>query len=171
MKPLAAFLPVSGDPAALHRAFSQDPANWLPDGRAMAEDRWMLPVRGAGMTRMVSARVGAPWRSGSTLWRTLSWEPLGQPDDPEQRSRMLPSLDGELGLHAPPAGTASLAFDARYRPPGGNFGAALDTLALYRVAQNTVDRLLADIATSLTAAADADVPSAVTDHATARRES
>ena len=168
MTPLTAFLPVRGDPAALHRAVSQDPTNWLPDSRAIAEGRWMLPVRGAGMTRMVSARVGAPWSSGSTLWRALAWEPVGQPDDPEHRSRLLPSLDGELGLHAPPGGTASLVLDARYRPPGGQLGAALDTFALHRVAQNTVDRLLADIATNL--AADADAPSTVPDHATARRE-
>ena len=155
--PLTAFLPVMGEPGALHRALRQDPATWLPGGTPVGEDRWRMHVRGAGISRTVSARVGDPWRSGSTLWRALSWEPLGQPDDPEQRSRLLPSLDGELGLHAPSGGTASLVLDARYRPPGGHLGVALDTLALYRVAQNTVDRLLADIAARLAATADADV--------------
>ena len=158
--PLTAFLPVMGEPGALHRAMRQDPAAWLPGGRAAGQDQLRMLVRGVGISRTVCAHVGRPWRSGSTLWRALSWEPLGDDEDLALRPRLLPSLDGELGLHAPPGGTASLVLDARYRPPGGQFGVALDTLALYRVAQNTIDRLLADIATRLAESVAADVTTA-----------
>ena len=94
-------------------------------------------------------RVGAPWSSTNTLWRSLSWQPLRAEDVGDSRAwRHLPTFDGELGLFV--AGDrASLAIEGRYRAPGGPFGAVLDGLALHRVARGTANRLMADVATGL----------------------
>lgn len=94
-------------------------------------------------------RVGTPWASTNTLWRSLSWEPLRAEDAGGDRPvRHLPVFDGELGLFV--AGDrASLAIEGRYRAPGGPVGAVLDGLALHRVAQRTANRLMEDVATRL----------------------
>jgi hypothetical protein len=155
--PLTCFLPLIGDADALHRALGQDPGQWLPDNRHLGEGRWTMELHGARMTRTVVAMVGRAWWAGTTQWRALSWEPLGDPEDPERVAKLLPSLDGELGLHTS-GDTVSLVLDARYRPPGGPLGAALDAIGLHRVARTTVDRLLADIGERLVAIADAEEP-------------
>ncbi|MFO7777869.1 MAG: hypothetical protein R6V28_05915 [Nitriliruptoraceae bacterium] len=99
-------------------------------------------------------RVGTPWASTNTLWRSLSWEPLRAEDAGGDRpARHLPAFDGELGLFT--AGDrASLAIEGRYRAPGGPLGAVLDGLALHRVARGTANRLMEDVATLLRDDAD-----------------
>ncbi len=154
---ITAFLPVTGDPVALHGVMTRDPGAWLPDSRHIGEDRWTMVVRGAGLTRIVAARIGTLWWTGSTLWRSVSWEPSDEAIDPERLTRLLPSLDGELGLHGS-GDVASLVLEGRYQPPGGHLGATVDALALHRVAQNTVDRLLADIAERLCEIVEAEAP-------------
>jgi hypothetical protein len=144
------FLPVSGDPTALRRAFVGDPTRWLPDARHVGPDRWTLTVRAGQLSRTVEARLGAPWRAGGSQWRSLSWDPVVAADEGGTADRLLPSFDGELGLHVL-NGVVTLMLDARYRPPGGPVGAALDGVALQRVARATVERLLADVAARLTA--------------------
>lgn len=158
MTTITAFLPVKGDPAALHRVFADDPGVWLPDSRQLGGDRWHTVVHGAGTTRPVVARVNQVWRSGSTLWRTVSWLPVVDQREPDRIARYLPTMDGELGLSAA-GGQSSLVFDARYQPPGGPLGATLDTFALHRVAQGTADRFLADIAAALAQVGMADTES------------
>ena len=146
------FLPVAGDPVELEAVFSADPGRWLPDARHAGEDVWMIRTRGAQFTRTVRARVGPAWRAGSTLWRSLTWDPIAEQRDGGQTDHWLPSLDGEIGLHLHD-GRSTLVLDARYRPPGGAIGAALDQVVLHRVAQNTFSRLLAESASRLVAEA------------------
>lgn len=141
-----AFLPVPGDATALRRAFVGDPGRWLPEARHTGPDRWAMTVRAGQLARTVEARVGEPWRAGGTQWRSLGWEPAAD----DGTDRLLPSLDGELGLHVL-EGVATAVLDARYHPPGGPVGAALDGVALHRVARSTAQRLLADVAAGLTA--------------------
>jgi hypothetical protein len=152
LRSVHAFLPVAGHPDGLRAAFVADPGRWLPDARCTGSDRWTMTVRAGQLSRTVTARVSAPWRAGQTHWRSLSWDPTGEDVEPIPVERFLPTLDGELGLHLAPAG-ASLMLDSRYRPPGGAVGAALDSVALHRVARATLDRLLADVATRLGAQA------------------
>lgn len=111
-----------------------------------------MTVRAGPLSRTVIARVGAPWRVGDTLWRSLSWDPTRVKDSALPVDRFLPSLDGELGLNVS-GGRATLVLDARYRPPGGPAGAALDSVALHRVARHTLARVIADIAARLTSEA------------------
>lgn len=160
MTSLTVFLPVKGDAVALRCLFADDPGRWLPESRHLGDDRWLTVVRGAGMTRAVVARVSQTWYAGSTLWRTVSWEPLVDEREPERVARYLPTMDGELGLHAEVGGNASLVLDARYHPPGGPVGVTLDTLALHRIARGTAERFLADVAAGV-----ADVVVADPEHA------
>lgn len=145
---IRAFLPVSGDPPALRRAFVADPGRWLPEARPVGPDRWAFTVHAGQLSQRVEARVGSAWRVGGSQWRSLSWDPASE--QPATLERLLPSLDGELGLHVLD-GLVTLVLDARYRPPGGALGATLDDLALHRVARGTAERLLAAIAARLTA--------------------
>jgi hypothetical protein len=148
-----AFLPVVGDVNGLVGAFEDDPRLWLPDARREGADHWLLDVRAGAFSRTVRAYVGAPWRAGPTYWRTLSWDPVGGDHEPVSVERVLPSMDGELGLHVDLAGGTTLIFDGRYQPPGGLVGAAVDAVALNRVARHTVERFLEQVGALLAAAA------------------
>lgn len=147
------FLPVAGQPDALVRAFEGDPVRWLPSARREGPDGFAIVVRGGSLSRTVLASVGAPWRAGSTRWRTLSWDPLAEDSSALPLERLLPSLDGELGLHIGPHDSVTLVLDARYQPPGGAVGTAADVVALGRVAHGTVERLVSDVAARLSAEA------------------
>jgi hypothetical protein len=146
------FLPVVGEADGLVAAFEGDPSAWLPEGRREGPDRWAFTVRAGAFHRPVSALIGHPWRAGQTLWRTVSWDPLPGDREPISLDRFLPSLDGELGLHLEAdGGGGTLVLDARYRPPGGMVGAAVDAVALHRVARHTADRFLEHVAAGLSA--------------------
>ncbi|MFA9445497.1 hypothetical protein [Egicoccus sp. AB-alg6-2] len=152
------FLPVPGEPLASLRAFLDEPVRWLPEAR-LGPAGLLSTVRAGGMARSVLVRVGAPWVVGSTHWRSLRWDPLneeaGRPD------RLLPAFDGELGLHVLGTGRVTLILDGRYVPPGGSVGAALDGVALGRLANRSLERFLEDLAQRLRHDAETAVPSVV----------
>lgn len=154
------FLPVSGSPDELWEAFAADPTRWLPDARRAGPESCLMTVRAGQLSRVVEARVGPPWRTGSSIWRSMSWEPSSDARDGVPLERLLPSFDGEIGLHAI-RGVATLVVDAQYRVPGGPLGEALDAAALQRVARGTIDRLLADVASRLTAESLLAIPEPV----------
>lgn len=147
------FLPVVGDPASLTRAFEGDPARWLPASRRTGPDQYIVVLRAGAMNQYVAAMVGSPWRSGATRWRSLSWEPTGVDRSARAVDRLLPSLDGELGLNIEAHNRVTLIFDGRYQPPGGAVGTAVDVVALNRVADATIQRLVSDITARLSAEA------------------
>lgn len=147
------FLPAVGDPAALARAFDGDPERWLPASRQEGPTVWRLTAYAGSLSRPVLVTVGAPWHAGRTRWRTVSWDPVDHDGEATHFDRLLPSLDGELGLHLRRGGPVTLLLDARYQPPGGSVGSAVDALALSRVARRTVERFLEDVAAKLAAEA------------------
>jgi hypothetical protein len=145
-----AFLPVPGEPSELREAFVGDPGRWLPSVRQVGPDRWVVLVTGWQIVRPVEVHLGTPWRTGKSCWRSLSWDPTAGSVGEGPAAKLLPALDGEIGLHEL-GGCATLLFEGRYRPPGGPVGAAADAVALHRVAQTTIERLLADITARLCA--------------------
>jgi hypothetical protein len=147
------FLPVPGDPNTLATAFGGDPLRWLPQARREGPGRFSLAVRAGAMSRPVRAKLGQPWRAGTTLWRSLSWDPVGEVGEPAPLERFLPSFDGEVGLHLQREGQVTLILDGRYRPPGGSLGIAADAALLHRVARSTLERFLEDVAARLAAEA------------------
>lgn len=162
------FLPVAGRPAALVSAFEGDPARWLPSARRDGPDSYVIAVRAGTLSRTVRACVGSPWRAGAARWRSLSWDPSGEEGVSGPTDRLLPSFDGEIGLHVASAERVTLVLDGRYLPPGGAVGTAADVVALGRIARQTVHRLAADVAARLTAEAMlvADGPPPGKEHAT-----
>jgi hypothetical protein len=152
---LSVFQPVAGDPAALGRLLSAEPGRWLPDARRTGHDRWTFTVHAGRFRRSVEGRLGQAWWAQRTLWVALSWQPRSSGPEPGRTGRLLPAFDGELGLHTG-GPSASLVLDARYQPPGGQLGAALDHVALHRVARGTAQWLLADVAANLVAALTAE---------------
>ncbi len=140
------FLPVVGDPEALVAAFVGDPQRWLPSSRRDGPDRFVFNVTAKSLARPVRTVIGAPWRHGETHWRSISWDPVDAEGSPGAVDRLLPSLDGELGLHVASGSRVTLVLDARYRPPGGAVGLAADSLALRRVARGTIEHIVGEIA-------------------------
>jgi hypothetical protein len=166
------FLPVPGDPNALASAFGGDPLRWLPQARREGAGRFGVVVRAGAMSRPVRLKLGHTWKAGSTQWRSVTWDPVGEFGEPAPLERFLPSFDGELGLHLQRAGQVTLILDGRYRPPGGSLGAAADAALLHRVARSTIERFLEDVAARL--AAEALLVADVADHSravSARRRS
>jgi hypothetical protein len=147
------FLPVVGDPEPLVAAFVGDPQRWLPSSRRDGPDRFVFNATARALARPVRAKIGAPWQHGSTHWRSISWDPVDAEGSPSPVDRLLPSLDGELGLHLGDRGGATLLLDARYRPPGGAVGLAADTIAMCRVARLTIEHIVGEIAARLGAEA------------------
>ncbi len=143
------FLPINGEATATVARFTTDPSGWLPDARRVGPDRWTAPVTGLGIDRPVEIVVGSPWCLGTTWWRTFSWRPLPTSYDPVPVDRLLPVLNAELGLVVQRIGHLTLVLDGRYHPPGGAVGAAIDAVALSRVARRTVAVTLRAIADGL----------------------
>ncbi len=158
---LSQFLPVPGDGSAAVDRFLEDPGSWLPEARHAGQDRWLVPVAGGPLRRTVEVTVGDPWQVDHTWWRRWSWRPVPDVGDVVALDRLLPVLDGELGVTVTGGGQVTVVFDGRYVPPGGPLGEAIDVVALGRVARRTIDRVLADVAVNLAApAASAEASSA-----------
>jgi hypothetical protein len=153
LRELRVFQPLDGDATSLVASFATDPHAWLPEAERRLDGGWRLTVHGASWSREVQAFLGQPWTVTRTTWRSLSWEPVSSTSDTATVNRMLPPLDGELGIHVDGSGRATLILDARYLPPGGMLGAAADAVALNRLARRTGQRLLRDIGVGLQRAA------------------
>lgn len=152
------FQPVEGNPMVVQELFLADPT-WLPEGEEPEPGHWTMSVRGVGVRWRVTARIAPARTTGQTIWRSLSWDPVerragneGTGFSARLADRLLPSFEGELGLHAT-GGATSLVLDGHYEPPGGRLGAALDDAALHHLAEGTARRLLADVAARLAAGA------------------
>ena len=146
---LRTFQPLEGPAGALAAAFTNDPGDWLPEPATECEGGWVFAVHAGSLARRVRATVGQTWHATRTSWRSVSWEPVTVAEDHTSVNRMLPPLDGELGIHIDESGRATLVFDARYLPPGGLLGAAVDAVALHRLARQTGQRFLEDVGVGL----------------------
>lgn len=146
---LRTFQPLEGSAGALAAAFIADPGAWLPHATPDRAGGWVLAVHAGSLARTVRVVVGQPWHVTRTSWRSVSWEPVSGNDDRTSIDRMLPPLDGELGIHVDGSGRATLVLDARYLPPGGLLGAAVDVVALHRLARQTGQRFLEDVGAGL----------------------
>lgn len=146
---LRTFQPLEGSAGALTAAFAADPADWIPEAKVDATGGLLFAVHAGSLARRVRATIGDPWHVTRTSWRSVSWEPVNVSDDQTSVNRMLPALDGELGIHVDESGRATLVLDARYLPPGGFLGAAVDAVALHRLARQTGQRFLEDVGVGL----------------------
>lgn len=114
----------------------QSPREWMPDfkeenGQPTTELRF--EEMGQRVTRRVRLSLGGmqstePFGHGVTL--PVEWEAVHHPN-------LYPRLDGHLRVEERD-GHSEISFDARYVPPGGRLGAALDRVLMGSVARATL---------------------------------
>ena len=94
--------------------------------------------------RTVVVELGQPVRSGSKTVFPLRWAANGP-------GGLFPSLDADLEVATLRPGRTQLATSARYVPPFGSVGRAIDRAALSRVAEATLKDFLDRVADAIMA--------------------
>jgi hypothetical protein len=139
-------LPVS--PEAVEHALSDDPRRWLPVLATDANHRGdtLLAEIGFGerirMKREVAVELSPPVRSSSKTVFPLRWEASGHPG-------LFPALDADLEVAPLGDSRTQLAMSARYVPPFGAVGRAIDRALLSRVAEATLKDFLDRVAEAI----------------------
>ncbi len=116
------------------------PEMWLPGVAREAEDRGEQLLGEVGFSfdddrrlgKEVHIELGPPHRMPG---KTLPWKATG----PE---RLFPSLEADLEIATLGRSRTQLSISARYRPPLGVVGKALDRVLLHRVAEATIKDFL-----------------------------
>jgi hypothetical protein len=134
----------------VERALLDRPDAWLPRLAGVADERGeaLLAEVGFGdpvrLGKRVELEFGAPIRMPSRTILPLRWHAAGGPG-------RFPALDADLEI-APLGATATqLSISARYVPPMGAVGRALDRALLHRVAEATIKDFLDRLAEALLA--------------------
>lgn len=122
-------------------AFLRDPAAWLP-GVAEAADRQgdrLLSEVGFGgdhrIEKRIELHVGEPAHLRGTTLLPMTWKATGT-------DAIFPSLEADLELAPMGPDRTQVSISARYRPPLGGLGRALDRALLHRVAEATIKDFL-----------------------------
>jgi hypothetical protein len=97
---------------------------------------------GARLGRRVAIELGEPVRFPSMTSLALTWQPVGL-------EGLLPRLDADLELGSLGQDQTQLAISARYRPPLGAVGRAIDRVLLHRVAEATLKDFLDRLAQAI----------------------
>jgi hypothetical protein len=135
-------------------ALLTQPDAWVP-GLALAADdhgeRLLVEVGFAvddehRVDKQVQVEFGEPYRIPNKAALPMSWEATG-------RDRLFPALDADLEVAALGPNRTQLSISARYRPPMGPLGRALDKALLHRVAEATVKDFLDRVGEALQARA------------------
>jgi hypothetical protein len=142
--------------AKVEQALVGSTAGWLSAmaGEAQARGDGLLGDVGVGplgtpLRRQVRIQLGGPVRFPSMTSLPLTWEPLGL-------EGLLPRLDANLELGALGGDRTQLAISARYRPPLGVVGRAVDQVLLHRVAEATLKDFLDRLGQAITQQAMTD---------------
>jgi hypothetical protein len=130
--------------AQVERALLDHPPGWLAEMAGAAQQRGddLLTEVGIGvgplgtrLARRVAIQLGEPVRFPSMTSLALTWEPIGL-------EGLLPRLDAAIELGSLGEDRTQLAISARYRPPLGVVGRAVDRVLLHRVAEATLKDFL-----------------------------
>jgi hypothetical protein len=155
---LAASSRVTGSAKRAESAFRADPGDWLPlPARRRGLGQWTVTLHGPVLSRTVACRLGNPWVVRDGVWRSLAWHPEPEREDAVPFERLLPSFRGEVGVETAADDHVLVHVRGRYRPPGGLVGAAVDS-GLRRVANQTAQRFVDEIAARLVTEQQAGVP-------------
>lgn len=125
------------------KALFADPASWVPGLAREADDRAhdLLAEVGfdVGQTRRidkeVEIHVGTPHVLDTKTLLPIAWTAQGG-------ERLFPALDADIEIAPLGSGRTQLSISARYRPPLGTVGRALDKALLHRVAEATIKDFL-----------------------------
>jgi hypothetical protein len=130
----------------------KSPASWIPGlaHEANARGERLLGEVGLGdrvrLTRRVVVNLGEPMRFPSRIVIPLRWRPA-------TAGGLLPALDADIEVAPLARESTQLSMSARYVPPLGTLGSAVDRALLHRVAEATVKDFLDRVGATLTASA------------------
>lgn len=143
-------LPLPAD--RVEHVMCDSPASWIPGiaDEANARGERLLAEVGLGdrvrLTRRVIVDLGQPMRFPSRTVVPLRWRPA-------TAGGLLPALDADIEVAPLAPKYTQLAMSARYVPPLGTLGNAVDRALLHRVAEATVKDFLDRVGAALTASA------------------
>ena len=144
------YIELSQPVATVQQALVDSPTGWLSTmaREAQARGDGLLGEVGVGplgvrLRRQVRIRLGEPVQFPSMTSLPLTWEPVGL-------EGVLPRLDANLELGSLGEGRTQLAISARYRPPLGVVGRAVDRVLLHRVAEATLKDFLDRLGQAIT---------------------
>ena len=119
------------DPAGVEAALLDDPQSWLPGSRReanRARATTCSPRSGSArrirVRRQVRVELGEPVRAATKTVVPLRWTAVGA-------AGLFPELDADLEIAPLAPGRCQLAMSARYVPPLGVMGRALDRAVLF----------------------------------------
>jgi hypothetical protein len=143
------YLELPRPPARVEQALLGSP-KWLSElageaqrrGDVLLADVGVGPL-GARLGRRVAVRLGQPVAFPSMTSLPMTWEPLGM-------DGLFPRLDADLEVGPLGEDRTQLAISARYRPPLGVVGQAIDRVLLHRVAEATVKDFLDRVGQAIT---------------------
>ncbi len=87
------------------------------------------------LDKQVEIEFGEPYRIPAKTLLPMSWKATGA-------ERLFPALDADLEVASLGPNRTQLSISARYKPPMGPFGRALDRALLHRVAEATAKDFL-----------------------------
>jgi hypothetical protein len=122
----------------VEEALLLSPDRWIPGIAHDADERGGLLLAEVGfgspprrLKKEVEIELGEPLRLGSKTLLPLLWRAT-------RLHGLFPVLEGDLEVAALGRSRTQLALSARYQPPLGTFGRAVDRALLHRVAEATV---------------------------------
>lgn len=136
------------EPERVEEALLRDPHAWLPGlaSEANFQGDALLAEVGFGddvrVARRVAIEFGSPVRMPSKTVMPLRWTAAGA-------SGLFPALDADLEIAPLGPHRTQLAMSARYVPPLGAVGRAIDRAVLFRVAEATLKDFLDRVRDSL----------------------
>jgi hypothetical protein len=151
------FIELPIDPRRVERALTQTSVAWLPGLASEANHRGdsLLAAIGFGdrirVARTVAIELGDPVHTAGKVVLPMRWTPTEAPG-------LFPALDADLEVAPLPPDRTQLAMSARYVPPLGPLGKAIDRAVLYRVAEATLKDFLDRVGAALLVEADLEDP-------------
>ncbi|HET6790011.1 MAG TPA: hypothetical protein VFI35_00310 [Actinomycetota bacterium] len=132
----------------VEQALSHDPRAWLPGLAERANQGGDLLLAEVGIGEVVRIKrtfvieLGRSVRSGAKTVFPLRWASTGA-------AGLFPSLDADLEVAPLGPGRTQLSMSARYVPPFGPVGRAVDRAVLSRVAEATLKDFLDRVAETI----------------------
>jgi hypothetical protein len=132
----------------MEEALLHDPLGWVlglaEDATRRGDD--LLAAVGVGggvrIARPVRIELGAPMHLEGKTVIPMRWTPAG-------RSGLFPALDADLEIASLDAQRSQLAMNARYVPPLGRLGRAIDRVVMHRVAEAAIKDFLDRVGATL----------------------
>lgn len=150
------FVELPIDPQRVERALMGAPADLLHGLASDANHRGDLLLADVGfggrvrVARQVAVELGPPVHTAGKTVLPLRWTPTGA-------AGLFPALEADLEVASLASNRTQLAMSARYVPPLGSIGHAIDRAVLYRIAEATLKDFLDRVADALMLWADADI--------------